>query len=53
MYLCVLLACLQVQQASLGTELLSVQKTWQAQQQQMEQVRKAAACGCTAGLKAC
>jgi hypothetical protein len=30
---------LQVQQATLGTELLSVQKTWQAQQQQMEQVR--------------
>lgn len=30
--------CLQVQQATLGTELLSVQKIWQAQQQQMEQV---------------
>lgn len=45
---CVLLACLQVQQASLGTELLSVQKTWQAQQQQMEQVRTAAAYGCIA-----
>jgi hypothetical protein len=30
--------CLQTQQATLGTELLSVQKTWQEQQQQMEQV---------------
>jgi len=28
----------QAQQATLGTELLSVQKTWVAQQQQYEQV---------------